>query len=510
MTRVFRKGIAGAGRSAEHQAGHAQRDGDSANDDRCLPPARGCVPLRPRGVPLGHVFREAGDVRAVFGLHRFHAFLQDGELPGEFVVVRRFAHVSKIGVASGPVNAAPLAIAAAFLLAFPATGLAQAGPDGGAADAEPGLRATLGDCPADLLRRAWTEMLPLEAEAVEREVLALCTERSEAIVRFLDAQARLDGSLAVMRAPVPSTAAAATSAPADDRVELLRAEIASLRGRIARLEGEPERPETEAALADLRDELATAEADLARVEAAGATVADGPAAVLPSGASGTEPSLQASAATVSAAIGESDASGEVPFPTLPPTAPLSGTALSGALPEAVPGVPGSEVPLPGSQASGQAASLPPPGTAPLDAPSLPAGPALAGVTQAGAAHAPDCRSEWRVIHAVRGEGGPWRVRLQALREEAVPLPAPPSDDPDAPALPTVFHCAPVLDPPVTLAVGEGLPDGTMLLVVTPEGVRLSGPGSPGADPVLLPFAKSDDGAPGVLDWDVERIGEDGT
>ena len=98
--------------SAEYQAGHAQRDGDGANDDRCLPPARGCVPLRTRGIPLGHVFREAGDVRAVFGLHRFHAFLQDGELPGELVDVRRVAQAFKIGPATGPVNAASVHVGA--------------------------------------------------------------------------------------------------------------------------------------------------------------------------------------------------------------------------------------------------------------------------------------------------------------------------------------------------------------------------------------------------------------
>ncbi len=40
----------------------------------------------------------------VSGLHRVHAFLQYGNLPGEFVVVRRVAHVPRIGTPAGQVK----------------------------------------------------------------------------------------------------------------------------------------------------------------------------------------------------------------------------------------------------------------------------------------------------------------------------------------------------------------------------------------------------------------------
>ena len=335
------------------------------------------------------------------------------------------------------------ALVLALSLAETSTATAQPRPPGAIPDTPPDLRAALGDCPADLLRRAWTEMLPLEAEAVESEVVALCTERAEAIARFLVAQSRLDGALALVRAPAPVPAAG--PAPANDRVERLRGEVASLRSRIARLEGEPERPETDAALADLRAELAAAEADLARVQ--GPTASDQPDQA--GTTDETVPALQAA--------DDEPASGDLPPP--------------------------------GAEPSVQLAALPPPGPAPSEdgAPSS----RLIG---------------WRVVHVVRVDGGPWEVRLQAAREEAVFQPVPVGDDPDAPALAPVVRWIPVLDPPVTLAVGETLPGGLTLLDVAPEGVRLADPDAPGAEPILLPLATAEESAPGALEWDFRVLG----
>lgn len=337
-----------------------------------------------------------------------------------------------------------LAAAAFFTLslALAGTALAQPRPPGAFPDTPPDLRAALGNCPADLLRRAWSEMLPLEAEAVESEVVALCTERAEAIARFLDAHARLNGALALVRAPVPIPAAGPP--PANDRVERLRGEVASLRSRIARLEGEPERPETDAALADLRDELSAAEAELARVR---------------------EP----------AAPDQAEAAAE----TVPALEAANGEPTSGDLPP------------PGADPSMELAALPPPSE-----------------DNAATNSAPSSRLvAWRVVHVVRSDGGPWEVRLQAAREEAVPVPT--GDDPDAPALAPAVRWVPVLDPPVTLAVGEALPDGLTLLDVAPDGVRLADPDAPGAEPILLPLVAADESEPGALEWDFQVLGGEG-
>ena len=60
------------------------------------------------------------------------------------------------------------------LLTIPMVATGQSRPlgPGGSAD----LRTTLGDCPVTALRAAWGDMMPLEAVAVEAEVLRLCTE----------------------------------------------------------------------------------------------------------------------------------------------------------------------------------------------------------------------------------------------------------------------------------------------------------------------------------------------
>lgn len=328
---------------------------------------------------------------------------------------------------------------------------AQPGPLDTAPDSPPDLRAELGDCPAELLRRAWTELLPLEAEVVEREVIALCTQRSEAITRFLEAQATLDGAVGVLRPPSPSveTGPPVDAVPglASDRVERLREEVAGLRDRIARLEGEPERPETAATLSDLRDDLAAAQADLARIE----------------GAAGDEDAAVAASA--------------VPPPSMAPT----------------------------DTVAAEAAPLAPPGAEPAGA-----APALAA--EAVPADPRTGPTEWLVIHAVRAEGGPWRVRLQASREITFPVPVPAVAEGGGgtasgaePRWRTVVES----DPPFTATVGQTLPDGMVLRGVTPEGVEIGDPADPDADPVTVLFGTGDHFAPGAADWDFVFLGEDG-
>ena len=347
----------------------------------------------------------------------------------------------------GPVQTARLASLAAalslvLLLALADAGHAQASrPIGANPDGPPDLRASLGECRDDLLRDAWNDILPLEAEAVEREVLALCTERAEAIARFLAAQERLDRALAERRA----AAVNAEPGPDDARMTGLRGDIAELRARIARLERQPEGPGSDAALADLRDELATAEAQLERLEGDGSV--SGPSDVPPPVAAVTD-------------AGEDE-------PSATEIAP----------------------PPPGDQA---ADSLPPPGTDPTGETPVPTAEAAPVFPSEGPA-------EWRVVHAVRRDGGPWQVRLQADRMTPIPIPG------ATPEAPDTFIFRPVSDPPVTVAVGDVLPDGLELLAVTSEGVELGDPGDPVADPVLLLFATAGDSEPGALEWDVHVL-----
>ena len=365
----------------------------------------------------------------------------------------------------------------ALFLALPSVALAQSGAVGGEADGQGDLRAALGECPRDLLRRAWTEMLPLEAEAVEREVVKLCTERVEAIARFLDAQARLDGALAVVRIPSPIPVAEGPAA-AEDRLERLRDEIATLRGRIARLEGGPEAPETDATLADLRDELATAEADLALLEESGVMGAAAPADVLP-------PVLDVPGS-------EGAATAEAPV------IPVLSRTDDGLAPSVM--APGTESAIEPQAAA--AFGAPPLGTEDKGAealghfePLLAAQPGLARSSVP-----PDRRTGWQVIYAVRAGDGPWQVRLQGSREIAVRLPGATGEVPDT------IHWQPVLDPPVTLWEGESLEDGLTLLEVNPDGVLLDDPFSPDGEAVLVPFRTNESFVAGKAEWEVRTVG----
>ena len=370
-------------------------------------------------------------------------------------------------------RAVVMALSLTLLLALPSAGLAQASrPIGANPDAPSDFRAGLGECRDDLLREAWLEIRPLEANAVESEVIALCTERSEAIARFLAAQERLDRALAERRAP-SATAANAGPGPDDARMERLRGEIESLRARIARLEGEPERPETDAALADLRDDLATAEADLALMER-GEGTASGTSDIPPPVATLTDPDESDLPETNIAPPSAADALG-APGPDTQDADSDDGIA---------------SVPPPTSDPA--AASLPPPGTDPTGATSPMAAQATPGL--------PEGTAEWRVVHAVRRDGGPWQVRLQADRMTPISIPGATAE------APATFIFRPVSDPPVTLAVGDLLPDGLALLAVTPEGVEIGDPEDPEAVPLLVRFATAGDSDPGVLEWNVEPLG----
>ena len=392
----------------------------------------------------------------------------------------------------------PKALAAGLFLALPAPTLAQSGVPDGEADGQGDLRAALGNCPREDLLKAWEEMDALSAAAVELEVVVMCRERAEAIASFIDAEARLRGALALLRAPGQAPVPVPVPAVTDDRVEHLQEEIASLRGRIARLEGEPELPETDSALVKLRDDLALAEAELARIEEAGIAVATTPADVLPPVADGTAgesvPSMAAGAPAepVLSEVAE-EVAGLVTDLTL--ATPVKRPAEADA--------PLDSLPPPGAApAEAEVAALPPVGSGEGAQSSLPV--PLRTETSVQVRN-----SAWRVIHAVRSDGRQWEVRLQATREEGVIEPAPVPEGGDAVALPSLVRWFPVLDSPVTRAVGEVLPDGLTVLAVTPDGVELGDPGAPDTAPTLVPFATGNESVPGVSDWIVVREEEGG-
>ena len=340
-------------------------------------------------------------------------------------------------------------------------------------------------------------MLPLEAEAVEREVLALCTERSEAMARLLRSQVGLDDALNLVRAPVAGSGAGPAQAAADDRVERLRSEVATLKSRISRLEGEPERPETEATLADLRAQLATAETDLelAVAEEAAAFFGDGQADVPPPGPGGTGDGIAPEAGAEGPVLsGEPEAGGEDTVPLPPPGAAAPETEAALAPPQA--GAPDAEPAdswlgqlssaLTGEDAGASAA--PPPDAWPAEE-------ALPGPI----AEPRGRRTDWRLIHAVRKGDGRWQVLLQGAREIPVRVPG---ATPDAPAW---VHWQPVLDPPVTLSEDDVQADGLALLEVLPEGVLLADPASRDGEPVLVPFVTGESIAAGRAEWDFQTV-----
>ncbi len=417
------------------------------------------------------------------------------------VCIERHAHATNIGSGEGPRNSRCQAVlqrslpaAMAVLLALPATGIAQSDPFGTVADGQADLRALFGDCPRERLTEAWNEIEGLEAAAVELEVLRICTDRAEAIARLMDAQARLDGSLGILRASGATPSAVPAPAVADGRMEGLRSEVASLRARIARLEEEPEGPETEAALLDLRNDLVTAEADLARIKEE-AAVAD----ALPP-AEGLAPNPDWTGDEIAAALDEAppvmsggpDAADAAAFPRMSQVLDLP------ALPQAAADAPAVSLPPPGTEPhsvlSGQdLESLPPPSEDISAATSL----------SADSGRPQDGRTGWRVIHAVRRGDGPWEVLLQGSREIAIEVPGATGEDPP------MVHRQPVLDLPVRLLEGEGREDGLAVREVVPEGVWIDDPASPDGTPVLVPFRTSESFAAGNAEWEFSMVGEDG-
>ncbi len=324
----------------------------------------------------------------------------------------------------------------------------------------------LGDCPDDLLRQAWLEEQPLQMAAVEAEVLALCTERAEAIAGFLRTRALQDAALGRLqgsRTSPPVAPRAPATAPTSPVIRDLTVKVNALTARIARLEAAPEGGAPEDALHQLRLELATAQDALVAARAAEEATGDasGPA---PQDLPHVSPHIQGSAAA---------------------------TARPNTLADAI---------------AQELADRPDdPEATSTDQPERSNG--LARVAASGHALADARPIEWQVVHAVRRGDGPWSVRLRGAREVAIPVPGATPEDP-----PTL-RWQTVTEPPVTRRVGETLPDGSILQAVTRDGVRLRAPAAAGtrsgSKDALLPFASGEDTAPGTLDWKVIRIEGEG-
>ena len=322
---------------------------------------------------------------------------------------------------------------------------------------------------------------------MEREVLALCIERSRQVRDWADALASGRAAIAAISgAPVPDGPAPDLSA---DQVAALETEIADLRTRIARLEGAPEQPETAGALAGLRGELATAEAALAQARSAQAPLPQ-PGAVDRI----AEPAEETPDAARPSPAG-------APDPTTAQTAPAEAVPVTARPdPEPDPGRTGSP---PVTPASETAVPVTPTSVTPAPvAPSPPTNVASPTGPQGPEALPPDRPTRWQLVHAVRRGEAPWQVRLQGSREIAISVPGATAEDP-----PTVRWQV-VSDPPVTVAVGERLPDGLILEAVSVQAVVLRDPLTPDAPPLRLLFEK--DPAPGALDWVVKRLDEEGS
>ena len=84
---------------------------------------------------------------------------------------------------------------------------AGSGMGSGAGDARStDPRAALGDCPAELLRQAWSENPALEAAAVEREVAEFCIDRIERLESLVAWQRRYSEELGILDAAAPAPA----------------------------------------------------------------------------------------------------------------------------------------------------------------------------------------------------------------------------------------------------------------------------------------------------------------
>ena len=310
-------------------------------------------------------------------------------------------------------------------------------------------RATLGDCPAQLLRQAWAEMLPLETAAVEREVLALCTERAETIAQFLRAQEKLNTTLALAVSPDVSTSGSAS----DQTVTRLREDVTHLQTRITRLEEGPAQPETDATLSRLRNELREVEADLRSAEFAQQSAAAPPV---------TKPDRESDSSLST----DDDNAAITPRRTVDQPSP-----------------PGLETPDETDVRVSEPASLPH-NTLPID---------------------PDCAPPTlSVNYAVRGDRD-WTIVLQESREVLIRIPRSPeggSDDPISETEATFDAvCQPEVDPPLHVTLNDVLPSGLIVQSVTSAGVEIRDPDNDAVE--IYPFAT--DSSPGDLRWDVYNV-----
>ncbi len=354
------------------------------------------------------------------------------------------------------------------------------------ADPAPGdAKDLFGDCPRDLLRQAWTVMHPLQTGAVEVEVLKFCTNRSEEIKRLVTEEMQLGDAITALRArnrqqPVASQPDPAPQASAEEaRIASNSAEVDALKARIARLEAGPDTAETRLTLDQLRAELAEKEGELAQAGVAQETHAEAVEAGQP------DPSLKGRVQESFDTLPfPSNVMGEVALDVFDPIVSELDEELSRAAEISRNGVsapsPAPEVDRAPVQRDSMAS---PPGASPGTPPA-----------QTAMTLPPDGPTQWQVIHAVRKADGPWTVLFHGTREIAISVPGPTPQDP-----PTITWQT-ITEPPVTRGVGEALPDGLILKAVTDEGVTLTDPIAPEAEPLLIRFAS--DHTPGVLEWRV--------
>ena len=373
-------------------------------------------------------------------------------------------------------------------LAPPPAALAQERPLGSAPDTGD-AKDLFGDCPRDLLRQAWTVMHPLQTGAVEVEVLNFCTTRAEAIAEFAEQQNRVGETIRALQgraqeAQAPSAADPQTSAE-EARIASNSAEIDALKARIARLEAGPDTAETRLTLDQLRAELAEKEGEQAQAGVAQDPHAEAVEAGQP------DPSLKGRVQeSFETSPFPANVMGEAALDVFDPIVSELDEEFSRAAEISRNGV-SAPSPAPFDTSGAR------PGLMPSEPVSMPGTPAM----QRPVELPPDGPTQWQVIHAVRKADGPWLVLFHGTREIAISVPGPTPQDP-----PTITWQT-ITEPPVTRGVGETLPDGLILKAVTDEGVTLSDPIAPEAEPVLLSFASDDDHTPGVLEWKVINLSD---
>ena len=367
----------------------------------------------------------------------------------------------------------------------------------------------IGGCPDKLLKKAWIEEHPLQAAAVEKEIIVLCTERAEAISAFLQTRIAQDILLARIWAeePIPESAPVTQSIPQasasdfvpdfvpDDQVELLRVEIEDLKTRIASLEGQPENPETGVRLENLHAELALAEDQLKIAENKNTSIE----------AEGNQPGDTSAIEVIHDDSANTESDGILPESV--------DTESDGILPESV-DTDGSatEFSFEQIQETFQSASekymtvdkardvFAPLGTMANHLNQLFPGTANAAISSAIIPQVlPERPARWEMLYAIRAGDGPWKVSLQATRQNAVTIP---SIDPDMPA---TIQWETIVDDPEILSLNETLSDGRVLLEVTERGVLL---GTESGDDGASDFISfRPDSSPGILEWKVEKENE---